>query len=163
FYIRRHTGAVVADANLYTIAKAFGRGRERRLVVSTTNLRPAPGCRIEAVCNHIQKSAPNVLRENVCSTGSRIKGLLDFDFKTLRLGPRSVPCEIEAFLNQRIDINHPMLTGALARVLQHILDNGIRAFAMMHDLVEIALEQVGQFFNFSSGFIVKRHTLQYVP
>jgi len=65
---------------------------------------------MEAVCNHIQKSPPDVLRENVCRTGRRIKGLLELDLKTLRLGPRSVPSEIEAFLNERIDINQPMLT-----------------------------------------------------
>jgi len=35
--------------------------------------------------------------------------LLELDLETLRLGPRAVPCEIEAFLNERIDINYPML------------------------------------------------------
>ena len=34
--------------------------------------------------------------------GRRIKGLLELDLKTLRLGPRSVPCEIKAFLNESI-------------------------------------------------------------
>jgi hypothetical protein len=55
--------------------------------------------------NHIQERPPDVLRENICRTGRRIKGLLERDLKALRLGPRSVPREIEAFLNQHIDIN----------------------------------------------------------
>ena len=110
FYVRRHTGAVVADSDFHTIAKVFGRGRESRLVVATISLCSAPGRSIEAVCNQIKKSPPDVLRENVCPTGRRIKGLLELDLKTLRLGPRSVPCEIKAFLNESIDINHPMLT-----------------------------------------------------
>ena len=85
--------------------------------------------------------------------------MLELDLKTLRLGPRSMPCEIKAFLNEPIDINHPMLTRAFARVLQHILDDGIRASAMMHDFIEIALQRVGQFIDFGSGFIVEWHTL----
>src|SRR5262249_4267532 len=110
FHVRRHTGAVVANSDFHTIAKVFGRGRESRLVVATISLCFAPGRSIEAVCNQIKKSPPDVLRKNVCPAGRRIKGLLELDLKTLRLGPRSVPCEIKAFLNERIDINHPMLT-----------------------------------------------------
>src|SRR5262245_3606594 len=110
FHVRRHTGAIVANSDFHTIAKVFGRGRESRLVVATISLCFAPGRSIEAVCNQIKKSPPDVLRKNVCPAGRRIKGLLELDLKTLRLGPRSVPCEIKAFLNERIDINHPMLT-----------------------------------------------------
>ena len=110
FYVRRHTGAVVANSDFHTIAKVLGRGRESRLVVATIGLCSAPGRSIKAVCNEIKKSPPDVLRENVCPTGRRIKGLLELDLKTLRLGPRSVPCEIKAFLNESININNPMLT-----------------------------------------------------
>ena len=110
FHIRRDAGAVVTDTDFHTIAKVFGRSSEGRLVVATISLCSAPGRSIEAVCNQIKKSPPDVLRENVCPTGRRIKGLLELDLKTLRLGPRSVPCEINAFLNKSININHPMLT-----------------------------------------------------
>src|SRR5215467_153841 len=41
FHVRRHTGAVVANSDLHTIAVAFGRGRESRLVVATVYHRPA--------------------------------------------------------------------------------------------------------------------------
>src|SRR4029078_8780499 len=100
------------------------------------------------------------LRENICPTRRRIKGLPELDLKALRLGPRSVPCAIEAFLNQPIRIDHPVLTRAFARVLQHILDDGIRASAMMHDLVEIAPQRAGQFVDFGPGFIVEWYGLQ---
>src|SRR4029077_13806021 len=110
FHVRRHAGAVVVNSDFHTIAKVFGRGRESRLVVATISLCSAPGRSIKPVCNQIKKSPPDVLRENVCPTSRRIKGLLELDLKTLRLGPRSVPCEIEAFLDESIDINHPMLT-----------------------------------------------------
>src|SRR5262249_50792287 len=49
FHVRRHTGTVVADSDLHTVAKIFGRGREDRLVVGTISLRAAPGRSIEAV------------------------------------------------------------------------------------------------------------------
>src|SRR5215510_8432600 len=110
FHVRRHTGPIVADSYFHTIAKVFGRGRESRLVVATIGFRSALGCSIEAICNQIKKSPPDVLRENICPTGRRVKGLLELDLKTPRLGPRSMPCEIEAFFNERIDISHPMLT-----------------------------------------------------
>jgi hypothetical protein len=109
-HVRRHTGAVIVNSDFHTIAKILGRGRESRLVVATIDLCSAPGRSIEAVCNEIKKSPPDVLRENVCPTSRRIKGLLELDLKTLRLGPRSMPGKIKAFLNESIDINHPMLT-----------------------------------------------------
>src|SRR5215475_232811 len=110
FHVRRYASAVVTDPDFHTIAKVFSRGGECRLVVATIDFRSALGCSIEAVCNQIKKSPPDVLREDVRPTSRRIKGLFELDLKTLRLGPRSMPCKIEAFLNKRIDINHPMLT-----------------------------------------------------
>ena len=50
--------------------------------------------------------------------------------------------EIEAFLDESIDIDEPMLTGAFARVQQHVLDDGIRTLAVLHDLVEVALQSI---------------------
>ena len=94
FHVRRDAGAVVANSNFHTIAKVFGRGRRSRFVFATVSLCYAPGRSIETVCNQIKESPPDVLRENVCPTGRWIKGLLELDLKTLRLGPRSMPCEI---------------------------------------------------------------------
>src|SRR5215831_1297648 len=110
FHVSRYAGAVVTDPDFHLIAKVSSRGGERRLVVAAIDLRSAFGCSIEAVCNEIKKSPPDVLRENVYPASRRIKGLFELDLKTLCLGPRSMPCKIEAFLNKRIDINNPMLT-----------------------------------------------------
>ena len=41
-------------------------------------------------------------------------------------------------------------------MLQHVLDDGIRTLAVLHDLVEIAPKRVHQFINFSAGFVVER-------
>ena len=49
FHVGRHPGAVVADADFDTVAEAFGRSRERRLVVATIILRSTHGRCIEAI------------------------------------------------------------------------------------------------------------------
>ena len=53
--------------------------------------------------------------------------------------------EIEAFLDESIDIDDPVLARALARVQQHVLDDGIGTLAVLHDLVEIAAQRIHQF------------------
>src|SRR5262249_15847622 len=109
FHVRRNTGPVIADSDFDIIAKVFGRGRERWVVVTTIGFRSALGRGIESVCNQIKKSPPDVLRENVCPTGRWIKGLFKLYLKIPRLSPRAVPRKIKAFLNESVDINHPML------------------------------------------------------
>ena len=66
------------------------------------------------------------------------KDLFQRDIEALLLGPRPVIGEIEAFLDERIDIDGPVLTRAFARVQQHVLDDRIRALPVLHNLVEIA-------------------------
>jgi hypothetical protein len=43
---------------------------------------------------------------------------------------------------QGADIHRPTLSGALARMQQHVFDDRIRALAMLHGLVEVALQRV---------------------
>src|SRR5262249_27263128 len=109
FHFRCHTGPVVANPDFHAIAKAFGRGSEGWYVIASVGFRLALGRRIEAVCNQIQKSPRDVLRKDVDFTSRWIKGLFERDFKALFLGPRPVPCEIEAFLNESIDIDRSVL------------------------------------------------------
>ena len=68
--------------------------------------------------------------------------------------------EVEAFLDDGVDIDKPVLARAFARVQQHVLDDGIGALAVLHDLVEIALQRIRQFVDFSARFIVERYALQ---
>jgi len=46
--------------------------------------------------------------------------------------------EVEALLDERIDIDNSVFTRAFARVQQHVLDDGIGALAVLDDLVEVA-------------------------
>ena len=67
-----------------------------------------------------------------------IKRPFQLDIEALLLGARPVIGEVEAFLDESVDIDRPVLTRAFARVQQHVLDDGIRALAVLDDLVEIA-------------------------
>ena len=64
--------------------------------------------------------------------------------------------EIEAFFDQGIDIDKPVFTRAFARVQQHVLDDGIRTLAVLHDLVEVALQRIGIISVISARSLVRR-------
>ena len=63
--------------------------------------------------------------------------------------------EVITLLDQGIDVHLPMLAGALARVQQHVLDDGIGTPAMLHDLVEVTPQGVGQFGDLGDRFVVE--------
>jgi hypothetical protein len=80
-----------------------------------------------------------ILWEQVSFASSGIKRLFHHDIKILFLSPRAMIGEIEAILDETVDIHRPALPGALARMQQHVFDDRIRTLAVLHDLVEIAL------------------------
>jgi len=150
FHFRRNTGAVVANADFHAIAKAFGRGSEGWHIVASIRFRLALGRSIEAVRDQIQKRPRDVLREDISLACRWIKGAFEGDVEALFFGPRPVPGEIEALLNQRIDIDGPVFARAFARVQQHVPDDGIGTLAVLHNLVEVAPECVHQFGNLTA-------------
>ena len=70
--------------------------------------------------------------------------------------------EVEALIEKRIDIRRPVLTGAFTRMQQHVLDDGVGALAVLHDLFEIVLQQAGQFVDFFPDLAVHRDRLEHV-
>ena len=44
----------------------------------------------------------------------------------------------------RVDVGRPTLAGTLARMQQHVLDDGVGALAVLHDLFEIAFQHLRQ-------------------
>ena len=58
---------------------------------------------------------------------------------------RAVLGEIEALLDKRIDVGGALLAASLARMQQHVFDDGVGALSVLEDLFEIALQQAGQF------------------
>jgi hypothetical protein len=53
--------------------------------------------------------------------------------------PGTAMREIEAFSDQRVGVSGPSFARALARVQQHVLNDGVCAPAMLHDFAEIVL------------------------
>src|SRR5215469_12745605 len=87
-----------------------------RLIAIATFLFFTPGRRIEAVGDQIQESPRDLLREYVDLASVRIQGPLHIDLEALLLGPCTMKGEIEAVLDERVDVDRPMLAGAFARV-----------------------------------------------
>ena len=78
------------------------------------------------------------MREKHGLACGRIKGALQSDIESRFLGPRSVIGQIEALLDEGVDIDTPGLSRSMARVQQHVFDDAIRALAVLHDLFEVA-------------------------
>ena len=71
--------------------------------------------------------------------------------------------EIKAFLDKSVDIDGPVLTRAFARVQQHILDDRIRTLAVLHDLVEIALQRIRNLADLCSQLAVEVRSGKRLP
>jgi hypothetical protein len=65
--------------------------------------------------------------------------------------------EVEALLDERVGINQSMLARPFARVQQHVLDDGVCALAVLHDLVEIVAQGVRQFGYFGQRITIDLH------
>ena len=71
--------------------------------------------------------------------------------------------KIEAFLDEGVDIDEPVLTRAFARVQQHVLDDGIGTLAVLHDLVEIALQRIRNLADLCSQLAVEVRSGKRLP
>ena len=156
-YLVRNARAVVANPNLDFVAEILRRSRKSRLIAIAIVLLFALRRRVEAVGDQLQESPCDLLRENIDLTGGRIKGPLYVDFKALLLCSGTMIGEIKAFLDEGVDVDGPMLARTFAGVHQHILDDGVGAFPVLHDLVEIVAQSVRQFGDFGAGLIVGLH------
>src|SRR5436190_4422528 len=136
-HLERNAGAVVADSNFDAVTKIPGRGNDGGLV-ACTGFRLALGRRVEAVRDQVKQHPRDLLREKHGLACGRIKGALQSDIESRFLGPRSVIGQIEALLDEGVDIDTPGLSRSMARVQQHVFDDAIRALAVLHDLFEVA-------------------------
>ena len=91
-------------------------------------------------------------------TGGWIKGLLHIDLEALLLGAGTMIGEIETLLDERVGVNQPMFARSFTRVQEHVLDDGVRALAVLNDLVEIVTHGVRQFSDFTARLIIARHS-----
>ena len=71
--------------------------------------------------------------------------------------------EVEALIDERIDIDRPVLPRALTRVQQHVLDDCVGALAVLYDLVEIALQGIGDLADLCAQLVVEVHAAKRLP
>ena len=143
-HFRGDSGAVVANPDFDPVAEVFGGRAQRRLEAVVAGFL-ALGGGVKAVGNQIEKHPRDLLRIKVDHAGGGIEVALERDVEAGFFRPRAVIGEIEAFLDDRVDIGGPMFARALARMQQHVLDDRIGALAVLHHLFEIALQHMREF------------------
>src|SRR5260221_12125079 len=79
----------------------------------------------------------DLLREKIEVTGGRVKGPFQGDFEPLLLRPCRLIGDIEALLDDSVDVDGSILAGTLPRMQEHVLHDCICALAVLHDLFEI--------------------------
>ena len=136
----RYARAIVPDPDLDLIAEVPRCRKEGGLIRSRCPLFPLH-CRVEAVRDQIEEHPGDLLRQQLKLACGRIKRPLDGDVEALLLGSRPVIGEVEALLDERIDVSDPALAGSRPRMQQHVLDDRIGALAVLHHLAEVAGEQ----------------------
>ena len=111
------------------------------------------------------ESAPDASRVNyndipyitAANDNFRVKGPFQGYREALLLGPCPVIGEIEALIDQGVDIQGTVLSGALTRMQQHVLDDRVGALAMLHDLVEVALQGVGDLADLCAQLVLEAY------
>src|SRR6202042_1877233 len=98
----------------------------------------------------------DLLRVKIDYPGRRIEVALQRDVEAGSFGPRSVIGEVEALLDDRIDVGGPAVARTFARMQQHVLDDRIGALAVLHDLVEVTLEHIRELVDHLPDLAVER-------
>ena len=81
----------------------------------------------------------------------------------LLLGPGAVIGEVEALFDECVDIDRPVLAGALTRVQEHVLDDRVGTFAVLYDLVEVTLQHVRNLTDLGAQLAVEMRTGKRLP
>src|SRR5271156_6143684 len=152
--VGRNASAVVANLDLHAIAQIPGRSGERRFEVRIAALSLALGARVKAIRDQIQQHSVEFLRIEIDLAYAGIEIFHEGDVEARLLGAGAVISEIEALLEQRVEVDRPVLAGTLARMQQHVLDDRVGAFAMLNDFLEIALDQPRQLVDFLLELLV---------
>ena len=110
----------------------------------------------QSIRDQVQQDAGDLLGKSLHLTSGGIKRSLQRNLETLLFGAGSMVGKIEAFLDDRIDVDRPTFAGAFARMQQHVLNDRVRALAVLHDLFEVVAKDIGQFRDFFTRFLVGR-------
>src|SRR5512132_1859315 len=114
FNFRWNTRAVIPNSDFHTIAKASCRGHQGWFIAIAISVGSTLCCRIKAVRDQVQKHPRDILRKYVRLASGRVERPLHGNVEALFLSSCTVIGEIEAFLDERIDINNSVFTRAFA-------------------------------------------------
>jgi hypothetical protein len=163
FHFRWNTGAVVADPDFHAVAKATRRGGKGWFIAIVTGLCFSLYRCIKAIGNQIEQDPCDVLWKDIGLAGVGVQRSFQSNVKALFLSSRPMPGEIEGLLDEGIDVDDPVFTRAFARVQQHVFDDGIGALTMLDDLVEVALQGIGNLADLCSQLAVEVRPGQRLP
>src|SRR5262249_5213182 len=113
-YFGWNTRAVIPDPDFHSIPKASCRGHQGWFIVIAISLGPTLCCRIKTIRDQVQKHPRKILRKYVGLPSSRVECPLHGDVEALFLSSCTVIGEIEAFLDQGVDIDNPVFPGTFA-------------------------------------------------
>src|SRR5262249_53181154 len=122
----------------------------------------ALGCGVKPVRDQVQKRPGDLLRVDVRNADRRIEIALQRDLETLFSCAGSMVGEVEALVDDRVDLDWPMRARALARMQQHVLDDGVGALAVLHDPSEVVLQRASQLFDFLADLARQCDWLKYL-
>ena len=143
------SGAVVPNADFDRLAEIF-RGSDQDRFEGLSLRRLALGGRVETVGDQVEQGTGDLLRVQFDGTRIGIKVTLQRDIEPRLFGTRAVIGEIEALIKKCIDVRRPLFAGALARVQQHVLNDGVGALAVLDHLFQIAFQEFADFIQFFS-------------
>ena len=135
------------------ITKILCRGGHSRLE-AIAGFRLAFGRGVESIRDQIEQNARDFLRIDIRSADRRIKTALHRNIEVWLFSSCAMISQIQALIDDRVDVGETVLAGTLARMQQHVLDDGVGALAMLHDLFEIVLQHAGQFVDFFADLAV---------
>src|SRR4051812_32885234 len=130
-HVGGHAGAVVADPDLDAIAQVSCPRQEGRLISTAVYFVLAFHRRIKAVRYEIEKHAGNLLREEIDLASSWIQRPLQRDIEPLLFSPSTVIGQIEAFLDNGIYVDEPVLSRTCSRMQQHVFDDRVGSRAVL--------------------------------
>jgi hypothetical protein len=76
---------------------------------------------------------------------------------------RSQAEDFEALIDQGVDLDRPVLPGTLTRMQKHVFDDRIGALAVLHDLVEVALQHIRNSGDLCAELAVEVRTAERFP
>src|SRR5262249_29838404 len=137
--LRLNANAVVTHPDLDAFVELAGRDLQERAESSIART-AALGNGIESVADEVEEHATDILRHNLDRRQIAVEVEFQCDLEIPVLCPGAVIGEVQALLDQRVQIGRLPIAAAAARVLQHAPDNAVGATTMFGYLFEVACQ-----------------------